>query len=130
MANNLSVGLSKNIQADILNTNSALTATLRTGDIKTVSKLLSPLSFDEVPTSRFLGLSMSNITIDISYNFIRLQGPCCMFILSTSLSLFDNIIGRVQTQNSNSAYFVLQTINCLGWTGGRNTNTTCMSTIR
>ncbi|TIB84571.1 hypothetical protein E3Q06_02296 [Wallemia mellicola] len=57
MANNLSVGLSKNIQADILNTNSALTATLRTGDIKTVSKLLSPLSFDEVPTSRFLGLN-------------------------------------------------------------------------
>lgn len=106
MSNNVLVGLSNNIQADILNTNSALTATLRTGDIKTVSKLLSPLSFDEVPTSRFLGLSMSNITITNAYDFIRLQGPCCMSIL-TFLSPFDNFIGRVQTQNSNSAYSVL-----------------------
>lgn len=53
----LIVGVHRHIEADTLDTPSALTATRHTGQVKTVSQLLSPVASEEVVTARFLGLS-------------------------------------------------------------------------
>ena len=80
----LLVGLSAQIEANVMDTSSALTATMHTGKVKTVSKLLSPLASEEVSVSRFLGLNYKDHAEECGMELPR--APILFYKPPTSLS--------------------------------------------
>ncbi|EOQ99226.1 hypothetical protein E3P77_02289 [Wallemia ichthyophaga] len=104
LLSNIDVGTESHIQAETLDTRSALTATRHTGEVKTVSQLLSPIASNEVVTSRFLGLNYRDHAEECGMQLPK--APILFYKPSTALSGPNDVIPIPRVSQPSSKFKV------------------------